>query len=127
MTNASITTRLLALGRGVLVAHTAVFCEVALFSLLLLAYTRITGHLTLRLAGPYDTLLFAVTIVPGITVILLNGLFSLFLCRLIVKVHHAGWRRQVVTCFAVFVPFWGLRYYTRFRNETLAALRTRAT
>ena len=123
MTNASSTTRLFALGRWVLVAHAAVACEIVLFSLLLIAYTGITGH-DLQLAEPYDTFLFVVMTVPCITVALLNGLLSLFVFRLIRKVHHAGTWRQFATFFVIFVPFWGMRRYTRFKNDTLAALRT---
>lgn len=109
-------------GRWVLIAHTAVACEILLCSLFLLANHLVTGQSTLRLSPEADAIVFALTVVPVIAMIFVNGLFILFICRVLRGIHHAGQARQAITLFAFFVPFWGLRYYSKFRARTLQAV-----
>ena len=127
MAHKNTLSRRLKAGRWLLMAHTAEACEILLCSLFLIAHHLVTGESTLRLSPEADTIVFALVIVPVIAVILLNGLFIFFICRVLRGIHHAGPARQAITLFALFVPFWGLRYYNRFRARTLQAISEETT
>ena len=121
MINRKTIERLLSAGRWILVALLVVQCELALLIVVVLFHTQVTGQ-NLQLPEPYESILFVAVIAPFVAVLLLWGLLALFLCRLVVKVHHGDWVRQIVLLFGVCLPFWGLRYYRKFCNETLLAL-----
>jgi len=111
----------------VLIAYNAVLCGMLLFSLFLLVYYLVTGRSGLRLSAEVDKIVFVLVVVPYVAVCLLNGLFILFICRVLGRIYHAGSTRQAITLFALFVPFWGLRYYSKFRGRTLQAISEETT